>query len=44
MEYEIKELTNKTNGAYYFENDYNELLPDLLSDERFSSVKKIKIS
>ena len=40
----LKELTNKTNGAYYFENDYNELLPDLLSDERFSSVKKIKIS
>jgi hypothetical protein len=40
----LKELTNKTNGAYYFENDYNELIPDLLSDERFSSVKKIKIS
>ena len=40
----LKELTNKTNGAYYFENDYNELIPDLLNDERFSSVKKIKIS
>jgi hypothetical protein len=40
----LKELTNKTNGAYYFENDYNELIPDLLNDERFSFVKKIKIS
>ena len=40
----LKELTNKTRGAYYFENNYNELIPDLLNDKRFSSVQKIKIN
>ena len=40
----LKELTNKTRGAYYFENNYNELIPDLLNDQRFSSVQKIKIN
>ena len=40
----LKELTNKTRGAYYFENNYNELIPELLNDQRFSSVQKIKIN
>ena len=40
----LKELTDKTRGAYYFENNYNELIPDLLNDQRFSSVQKIKIN
>ena len=40
----LKELTNKSRGAYYFENNYNELIPDLLNDQRFSSVQKIKIN
>ena len=40
----LKELTNKTKGFIYFENNYNELIPDLLNDQRFSFVQKIKIN
>ena len=40
----LKELTNKTKGFIYFENNYNELIPDLLNDQRFYFVKKIKIN
>ena len=40
----LKELTIKTKGFIYFENNYNELIPDLLNDQRFSSVQKIKIN